>query len=30
MTDKYGKTPLELAREKGFTEIADLLLAAGA
>ena len=30
MTDKYGKTPLELAREKGFSEIADLLLAAGA
>ncbi|HDT2074862.1 ankyrin repeat domain-containing protein [Enterobacter sp. A11] len=30
MTDKYGKTPLELAREKGFTAIADLLLAAGA
>jgi len=30
MTDKYGKSPLELAREKGFNEIADLLLAAGA
>jgi len=30
MTDKYGKTPLELAREKGFTEIAQLLIAAGA
>ena len=30
MTDKYGKTPLELAREKGFNAIADLLLAAGA
>lgn len=30
MTDKYGKTPLELAREKGFDEIANLLLAAGA
>lgn len=30
MTDKYGKTPLELAREKGFNEIANLLLAAGA
>ena len=30
MTDKYGKTPLELAREKGFDAIADLLLAAGA
>lgn len=30
MTDKYGKTPLELAREKGFDEIAQLLIAAGA
>ena len=30
MTDKYGKTPLELAREKGYHQIADLLLAAGA
>ncbi|UGS42492.1 ankyrin repeat domain-containing protein [Pseudocitrobacter corydidari] len=30
MTDKYGKTPLELAREKGFSEIAELLIAAGA
>lgn len=30
MTDKYGKTPLELAREKGFDEIANQLLAAGA
>ena len=30
MTDKYGKTPLELAREKSYHEIADLLLAAGA
>lgn len=30
MTDKYGKTPLELAREKGFEEIAQLLIAAGA
>ena len=30
MTDKYGKTPLELAREKGYHAIADLLLAAGA
>jgi ankyrin repeat protein len=30
MTDKYGKSPLELAREKGFNKIADLLLAAGA
>lgn len=30
MTDKYGKSPLELAREKGFHEIAELLLAAGA
>lgn len=29
MTDKYGKTPLELAREKGFEEIAQLLIAAG-
>ena len=30
MTDKYGKTPLELAREKGFEEIAQLLIAVGA
>lgn len=30
MTDKYGKTPLYLAREKGYQEIVDLLLAAGA
>ncbi|AKJ41080.1 ankyrin repeat domain-containing protein [Pragia fontium] len=30
MTDKYGKTPLELAREKEFHEIAELLIAAGA
>jgi len=30
MTDKYGKSPLELAREKGFHAIAELLLAAGA
>jgi ankyrin repeat protein len=30
MTDKYGKTPLELAREKGYHAIAELLLAAGA
>lgn len=30
MTDKYGKTPLELAREKGFEKIAQLLIAAGA
>ncbi|EKT56053.1 ankyrin repeat domain-containing protein [Providencia burhodogranariea] len=30
MTDKYGKKPLELAREKGYHEIADLLIAAGA
>lgn len=30
MTDKYGKTPLELAREKGFSEIAELLIASGA
>lgn len=30
MTDKYGKKPLELAKEKGYTEIAALLMAAGA
>jgi len=30
MTDKYGKTPLYLARSLGFTAIADLLLTAGA
>ncbi|MEY0232849.1 ankyrin repeat domain-containing protein [Providencia manganoxydans] len=30
MTDKYGKKPLELAREKGYHEIAELLIAAGA
>lgn len=30
MTDKYGKTPLELAREKGFNEIAQRLISAGA
>lgn len=30
MTDKYGKKPLELAQEKGYTEIATLLVAAGA
>jgi ankyrin repeat protein len=30
MTDKYGKSPLELAHEKGFNEIAALLIAAGA
>ncbi|EJA7623227.1 ankyrin repeat domain-containing protein [Escherichia coli] len=30
LTDKYGKTPLELAREWGFEEIAQLLIAAGA
>ena len=30
MTDKYGKKPLELAREKGYHEIAELLVAAGA
>ena len=30
MTDKYGKTPLELAREKGFDAIAQQLIAAGA
>ncbi|PJG57868.1 ankyrin repeat domain-containing protein [Aeromonas cavernicola] len=30
MTDKYGKKPLELAQEKGYHEIAELLIAAGA
>lgn len=30
LTDKYGKKPLELAKEKGYTEIAALLVAAGA
>jgi uncharacterized protein len=30
MTDKYGKSPLILAREKGYHEIATLLVAAGA
>ncbi|MFC0226725.1 ankyrin repeat domain-containing protein [Serratia aquatilis] len=30
MTDKYGKSPLTLAREKGYQEIAELLIAAGA
>ena len=30
LTDKYGKTPLELARKLGYTEIANLLVAAGA
>jgi ankyrin repeat protein len=30
MTDMWGKTPLFLAREKGYTEIAELLIAAGA
>lgn len=30
MTDKYGKTPLELAEQKGYHEIAQLLIAAGA
>lgn len=30
LTDKYGKTLLELARERGFEEIAQLLIAAGA
>lgn len=30
MTDKYGKTPLELAEEKGYREIAQLLRDAGA
>lgn len=28
MTDKYGKSPLQLAREKGFSEIAELLIKA--
>jgi len=30
MVDKYGVTPLELARKKGFVEIEQILLAAGA
>ncbi|MFD0621155.1 ankyrin repeat domain-containing protein [Paenibacillus sp. GCM10027629] len=30
MVDKYGVTPLELARKKGFGEIEQILLAAGA
>ncbi|MGL4668265.1 MAG: ankyrin repeat domain-containing protein [Saezia sp.] len=30
MTDKYGKTPLYLAREKGYKEMVDMLLVAGA
>lgn len=30
MTDKYGKTPLTLAQEKDYTDIAQLLIAAGA
>jgi uncharacterized protein len=30
LTDKYGKTPLELAREHGYEEIAQLLVYAGA
>ncbi|AQS41690.1 MAG: Ankyrin repeat protein [Candidatus Tokpelaia hoelldobleri] len=30
MTDKYGKTPLTLAKEKGYQQIADLLVAGGA
>ena len=30
MTDKYGKKPLELAREKGYQEIVELLVTAGA
>jgi hypothetical protein len=30
MTDKYGKSPLTLAREKGYHHIAELLVAAGA
>jgi uncharacterized protein len=29
MTDKYGKTPRELAENLGYAEIADLLAAAG-
>ncbi|PIJ50158.1 hypothetical protein BL250_10755 [Erwinia sp. OLTSP20] len=29
LTDKYGKTPLFLAQEKGFQQIARLLIAAG-
>ncbi|WBM69698.1 ankyrin repeat domain-containing protein [Buttiauxella sp. WJP83] len=30
MTDKYGKSPLTLARDKGYHEIAELLVNAGA
>lgn len=30
MTDKYGKSPLQLAQEKGYDDIAALLIAAGA
>lgn len=30
MTDKYGKTPLQLARALGFTAMATLLIGAGA
>jgi ankyrin repeat protein len=30
MTDKYGKSPLELAREKNYQEIAELLISAEA
>lgn len=30
MVDKYGVTPLELAREKGYSEIEKILLEAGA
>lgn len=30
MTDEYGVTPLELARRKGYTEIEQILLQAGA
>ncbi|KZE52191.1 hypothetical protein AV540_09950 [Brevibacillus parabrevis] len=30
MVDKYGVTPLELARRKGYAEIEQILLAAGA
>jgi uncharacterized protein len=30
LTDKYGRTPLDLARERGFDEIAALLVGAGA